>query len=249
MTRLRRLAGTGLAAGAVGFALAGALHPSSSAGSLREATTEILRDPAWPVPHWIGLVTMLLLATTAWLLVDAGVTRGSAAAQAGARLAIVATLFMAVQSAAEVAAPAALASLEAGEEAPLITLIEAMQAVGWPAFAAGWILLGLGCGRSLAPRPVVALGVAGAAALGVAGILVEGLGIVAAAPLFSLGGLLALWLLWAGIRLVRTSAPRPDASTLSAQTKIARGSPDEDPGVRTRSERTTANAIDIRVEA
>lgn len=114
---------------------------------------------------------------------------------------------MAVQSAAEVAAPAAPPMLEAGEEAPLITLIEVMQAVGWPAFAAGWILVAVGCGRSVAPRPVVALGVAGAASLGVAGVLVEGVGVVEAAPLFSLGGLLAVWLLWAGIRLVRAPAP------------------------------------------
>lgn len=200
---LRRLAGGGLVAGAVGFALAGALHPGSSADSLREATVDILQEPIWPYPHWIALVTMLLLATTVWLLVDAAVTRGSAAAQIGARLTIVASLFMAVQAAAELAAPSALEALVAGEPAPLIELTEVMQAVGWPTLAAGWILLAVGCGRRLAPRPVVALNVAGAAALGVAGILVEGLGVVAAAPLFQLGGLQVIWLVWAGLRLAR----------------------------------------------
>jgi hypothetical protein len=198
---LRRLAGGALVAGAIGFALAGALHPTASAGSLREATISILRDPIWPYPHWIGLVTMLVLATTAWLLVDAAVTRGSAVAQAGARVTIVASLFMAVQSAAEVAAPSELEALAAGEPAPLIALIEAMQAVGWPAFAAGWILLAVGCGRRLAPRPVVALAVVGAAALGIAGVLVEGIGVVSAAPLFQATALLTIWLLWAGLRL------------------------------------------------
>jgi hypothetical protein len=105
---------------------------------------------------------MLLLATTVWLLVDAAVTRGSAAAQIGARLTIVASLFIAVQAAAEVAAPSALEALVAGEPAPLVELIEVMQAVGWPTLAAGWILLAVGCGHRLAPRPVVALNVAGA---------------------------------------------------------------------------------------
>jgi hypothetical protein len=42
---LRRLSGGGLVAGAAGFALAGALHPGSSADSLREATIDILREP------------------------------------------------------------------------------------------------------------------------------------------------------------------------------------------------------------
>jgi len=198
---LRRLAGGALAVGAIGFALAGALHPSASAGSLREATTAILRDPIWPVPHWIGLVTFLLLATTAWLLVDAGVTRDSVLAQAGARVIAVGSLFMAVQAAAEVVAPSELEALVAGEPTPLVELIETMQAVGWPAFAAGWILLAVGCGRRLAPRPVVALAVVGAAALGIAGVLVEGLGVVSAAPLFQATALLTLWLLWAGVRL------------------------------------------------
>lgn len=200
---LRRLAGGGLVVGAGGFALAGALHPASSADSLREATIDILREPIWPYPHWIALVTMLLLATTAWLLVDAAVTRGSAVAQVGARITILGSLFMAVQAAMEVAAPSALEALVAGEPAPLIELIEVMQTVGWPMFAAGWILLAVGCGRRLAPRAVVALNVAGAAALGVAGILVEGLGVVAAAPLFQLGGLQVIWLAWSGLRLAR----------------------------------------------
>jgi hypothetical protein len=173
---------------------------------LRAATIAMLAESTWAVAHWSALVTMLLLATTVWILVDAGITHGSAAAQAGARLTILASLFMAVQSAAEIAAPAAREALLAGEEAPLVTLIEAMQTVGWPAFSAGWILLAIGCGRALAPRPVVALAVIGAAAMAVGGVLVEGFGIIGARGLFQLGGLVALWLLWAGIRLVRTSA-------------------------------------------
>jgi hypothetical protein len=203
---LRRFAGAGLVAGGIGFALAGALHPGSSEDSLREATIAMLQDPVWPVPHWIGLGTMMLLTWAVWLLVDSGAVAESAVGHAGGRLTVVAGLFMAVQSALEVAAPSELDALVAGDPAPLTELVEVMQAVGWPAFAAGWILLAVGCGRRLAPRPVVALAVAGAAVLGVAGILVEGFGVVAAGPLFQLGGLLVVWLLWAGVRLVRPSA-------------------------------------------
>jgi hypothetical protein len=216
VTGLRRIAGAGLVVGAVGFALSGALHPSSSADTLRAATIAMLAESTWAVAHWSALVTMLLLATTVWILVDAGITHGSAAAHAGARLTILASLFMAVQSAAEIAAPAAREALLAGEEAPLVTLIEAMQAVGWPALSAGWILVALGCGRALAPRPIAALAVVGAAALAVGGVLVEGLGIVAAGALFQLGGLLALWLLWAGVRLVRGSKTGADARAADA---------------------------------
>lgn len=150
---LRRIAGVGLVVGAVGFGLSGALHPSSSASSFREATIEILQQPIWPFPHWIGLVTMLLLAATMWLFADAGVTRQSATAHVGARLLVVACLFMAVQAAAEIVAPSEVEALIAGDPAPLTGLLEVMQAVGWPAFSAGWILLAVGCGRRLAPRP------------------------------------------------------------------------------------------------
>jgi hypothetical protein len=216
ITGIRRLAGGGLMVGAAGFALSGVLHPTSSAEPVRAARIEILQDANWAYPHWIALVTMLLLAVTAWLLVDAGVTRGSTAAHVGGRITVLASLVMAVQGAAEVAAPSSLDALVADEPAPLVDLISTVQAVGWPAFAAGWILVAVGCGRRLAPRPVVALAVAGAAALALGGVLVEGLGVVPAAPLFSFGGLVALWLLWAGVRLVR------DTSDAMAGSEVAK---------------------------
>lgn len=201
IARVRRIAGGCLVAGAVGFGVGGVLHPTSSAEPVTAARIEILQDPIWPYPHWVALVTMLLLAVTAWLLVDAGVTRGSAAALIGARITVLASLLMAVQGAGEVVAPSALDALVAGEPAPLVEVVSTLQAVGWPAFAAGWILVAVGCGRLLAPRPVVALAVAGAASLALGGVLVEGFGVVPAAPLFSVGGLLVVWLLWAGVRL------------------------------------------------
>jgi hypothetical protein len=218
---LRRIVGVFLVVGAVGFGLNGALHPSASAGSFREATIDILQQPIWPIPHWIGLVTMLLLATTVWLLADSGVTRRSVTAHVGARLLVVASLFMAVQAAAEIMAPSEVPALVAGDPAPLTGLLEVMQTVGWPAFSAGWILLAVGCGRSLAPRLVIALNVAGAAAMGLAGVLVEGFGMVAAAPLFQLGGLQVIWLLWAGIRLARDRWTELAPSPTRTQSDVA----------------------------
>lgn len=178
--------------------------------TLRDANIELLRDPGWAV----------------WLLVDAGVARGSAVAQAGARLAILASLFMALQSSVELAAPVVVEAYAAGQPAPIVELIAKMQVVGWPALALGWALLAVGCGARLTPRLVVAAMVAGSAAFATAGVLVEGFGVMEAAPLFAAGGLQAVWILWAGVRLAwgraivgHEASARPAAVAVPAATR------------------------------
>ena len=212
---LGRLSGIMLGVAGVGFFLAGMLHPQPqgpSAPDLRGATIELMRSPTWPVAHWLGLITMLLVAWVVWLVVDAGWTRDSITAQAGARLAIISTLFMAVQSAAEIGAPKMLDDYAAGNPAPLVDLLEPMQAVGWPALALGFGLLAIGM-ASLVPRLVTALGVLGAAAMGLGGILVEGFGIVPAGDLFIGGGALAIWMVWLGVQLAFSPRAVPFRST------------------------------------
>lgn len=202
VSRLGRIGGVGLAVGGVGFFLTGALHPQGEGQDLSEVTASMLQSSAWSLAHWLALATGLLLAWVVWLLVDVGWTQGSVMAQAGGRLAIVSGLFMTVQFAAEVAARSEVEALAAGQGAPLVNLVESMQAVGWPAWMLGLILLAVGVAGS-APRLVVIAGVAGAVAMALAGILVEGLGIIAAGPLFMGGNLVAIWMVWAGVRLVR----------------------------------------------
>ncbi|MBW3570344.1 MAG: hypothetical protein KY467_04495 [Gemmatimonadetes bacterium] len=137
-----------------------------------------------------------------WLLVDAGWAAGSVAAGAGARLAIVSTLFMSVQWAIEIAARGALEAYAASEAAPMVDLIDVMQAVGWPGLGLGFGLLAAGV-RGAAPRWITMLGVVGAVAIGLAGLLAQGLHILQAGVLFLGGNLLALWMVWAGIRAAR----------------------------------------------
>lgn len=205
--RSGRVGGLLLAAGGVGFFLAGVLHPQphGDVQGFREAMTSMLSHPLWPWAHWIGLGTGLLLTWAVWVLVDAGWSAGSVAARAGARLAIVSTLFMSIQWAVEIAARGAREAYSAGQAAPMVDLIDVMQAVGWPGLGLGFGLLAAGA-RGAAPRWVAMLGVAGAVAVGLAGLLAQGLHILQAGVLFLGGNLLAFWMIWAGIQTVRGGA-------------------------------------------
>ena len=195
-----------LAAGGVGFLLAGILHPTPSRDVtvFRDAMVSMLSHTMWPLAHWVALITGVVLAWAVGLLVDAGWTERSVAGRAGARLAIIATVFMTVQWAVEIAARGALDAYAKGEAAPLVDLIDAMQAVGWPALALGFGLMAFGVPGS-APRWVETLAIGGAAALGLAGVLAQALHVLWAGVLFMGGHLLALWMMWAGIRAARSS--------------------------------------------
>jgi hypothetical protein len=85
-------------------------------------------------------------------------------------------------------------------------LVEAMQTVGWPAFMLGFVVLIAGLPAS-APAAVRLAGVLGATAMGLGGFLTEGLHVLAAGPLFIGGNLLALWLVWVGVAVLRGTSP------------------------------------------
>lgn len=203
--RTQRLGGTLLAIGGIGFLLAGALHPqAANATSFDAAMVSMLSSPRWPAAHWTAAVTGVVLAWALSLLIDGGWGRDSLVARAGARLAILATLFMTVEWAVELAAHAALGGYAGGRPVPMATLVDAMQGVGWPALGLGFALLAVGAAAS-APRWVRALGAAGGVAIGLAGLLAQALHILQAGVLFLGGHLLALWMVWAGVRLARTA--------------------------------------------
>jgi hypothetical protein len=94
------------------------------------------------------------------------------------------------------------AAYAAGAPTPMGALVEAMQAVGWPAFMLGFVLLIAGL-PSTAPAAVRLAGAVGALAMGLGGLLTEGLQLPAAGPLFIGGNLLAVWLVWSGLAAVR----------------------------------------------
>jgi len=199
---LGRIAGISLAVAGVLTELAGFLHPQGGDVEFHTAIASMLTDSRWPVAHWFALVAALLLACTVWVLTDAGWTGDSFVARAGSRLTIIATTFMAVQFAVELAARSEASAVAASQAEPLTELTRSLQAVGWPAWSLGFILLMLGVPRA-APRIIAVLGIIGALATGAAGILTMGFEITAVGFLFPIGGLLYLWVIWAGVRLAR----------------------------------------------
>jgi hypothetical protein len=77
-----------------------------------------------------------------------------------------------------------------------------MQGVGWPALGVGFGLLAA-FSRGATPRWVAIAGTIGAVSLALAGVLAQALHLTQAGVLFLGGHLLALWMVWAGIRLAR----------------------------------------------
>jgi hypothetical protein len=190
--------------GGLGFFLAGALHPHGDGSSDYDtAIATMLRAPVWVATHEIAMVTGLVLATAFWLLMDVDFGRESLWSDLGARLGLVATLFMTVEFAVEAAAKTSPG---------LLALVNQMQAIGWPAFGLGLALVAAGA-RNAAPLAVRCIGAAGAAAMGLAGLLVEGLHFLYLGPLFMGGSLLAFWMVWAGIRTAVSDSTRSIEAT------------------------------------
>jgi hypothetical protein len=185
---LARVGGTALALTAVGSFAAGFLHPHGGTGGFRQTIAGFLADPAWSMAHWAGLVTMLLTAWAVWVLIDSGAVGGAPAALLGSRLALVGALVMTVEMAVEIAAGAAAEVYASGAVVPLVGLVDPLQAVGWPAYGFGFALLALRW-RAAAPRWVAIVGAVGFVAMGLGGILVQGLHILALGPLFAGGNL------------------------------------------------------------
>jgi len=196
---MQRLQGTLLTIGGIGFFVAGVLHPSGQPGqSFDAAIASMLRNPMWPVTHWCALVSAFVLALALLLLLE---RRESAAMLVGIRLGIVATMFMAVEFAVELAARADAARFAGGESPSMVALIDAMQAVGFPALGLAFILVATG--TRWTPRWVAALAVIGSVALATGGLVVQGMHVVALGPVFLVGNLLPVWMVWAGVRLAR----------------------------------------------
>lgn len=210
-SRLRVLGGRLLVVAGIGFFLAGAIHPHGTHEPGFTATmAALLASPAWSVAHWIALPTLVLLVWALWLLADGGWTASSTVAHAGCRLAMAGALLMSVEVAVEIAVQGAAAAYAAGQVVPLLALMDPLQTIGWPALCVGLLLVAIAVPGS-APRPVVALGVIGGIAMSLAGILVQGLHVLVLGPLFLGGNLLAIWIVWAGVRLAREAQVAPAA--------------------------------------
>lgn len=209
-----RFAGAILAVAGVLGLLAGALHPQGGLShDYHEVVATMLGSAQWPLAHWVALVYSIGATWALWLLLDGGWMSESPVAWAGARLATVAGLFMAVQFAVELASRVEAGAYAAGQPASLVSLVEPMQAVGWPALGIGYALLALGS-RASAPLLIRAVGALGATALAVGGVLVEGFRLSTFGPVFAVGALTFIWLIWAGAKLAyRRAAPSPNRTS------------------------------------
>ncbi|MGH9586717.1 MAG: hypothetical protein ACRD3F_07165 [Acidobacteriaceae bacterium] len=197
-----RLAGNLLAIGGILFFIAGVLHPHSTGGALLASMAGMLSDPLWALAHWVSYVSVVLIILALWLLMDSTWADGSLAARAGIRLTIIGGLFMMVEFAVELATKGAVGILAAGNTVPIFHLFATMHAAGWPTIAAGFITMILGI-REGVPLAIRIIGIVGALAMGLAGILVAGFYLTSFGALFIGGDLLAIWIVWAGVQIAR----------------------------------------------
>lgn len=204
-TPLQQLSGVLLAVAGAGFFAAGGLHPAGRPGQdFDQAIVSMLGSPMWPVAHWIAVVSALIAALALFLLIDQ--PEESRAAAAGLRLGVLAAVFMAVEFTIELAARADVARIASGQPAPLLALVDAMQAIGFPALAVAFILIATG--TRWTPRWVTVLGVIGAVALAIGGFVVQGMHVAPLGPVFLVGNLLPIWMVWAGVTRARAAASR-----------------------------------------
>lgn len=204
----------GLLAVASGVAtlLAGVLHPSpTEAGSMRDAVLEMTASASWDVAHWASLIGFPLLVVTLALLLETPRLEQHNTLRALVRVSMAGALFMAVEATVHLVSVSERQQLVAGDPTPLLEVSRRMQTIGWPWFGlgmAGLALVGMQ-GRVLCGRWAGIVGVLGGLAFAAGGSLTEGLAVIQAGILFPVGLLLSLWLMWVGIRLVRSTVAGP----------------------------------------
>src|SRR5690242_8932613 len=165
-----KTAGILLAVGGILFFIGGIMHPHSAALSPRLSVLEMLHSPLWNYAHWLAFISVVLTILALWLLLDEPWGRKSILARVGSRLTIIGGLFMLVEFAVELAAHSALNALAAGGGVSIFSLFAAVHALGWPTLGAGFIVLVLGVPH-VAPVPIRILGILGALAMSLGGIL------------------------------------------------------------------------------
>ncbi len=201
---------TGLLAIASGVAtlVSGVLHPSpTDAATMRDAVLEMTASANWDAAHWASLIGFPLVAVTLALLLDAPRLAHHVTLRTLVRVSMAGALFMAVEAAVHLVSVSERQQLVAGDPTPLLEVSRHMQTVGWPWFGLGMAGLALASmqGHVLCGRWAGIMGALGGIAFAAGGFLTEGLGIIQAGVLFPVGLLLSLWLMWVGIRLVRST--------------------------------------------
>lgn len=209
-----RVAGILLAIGGILFLIGGILHPHSTAIASRPSILAMLHSHSWNYAHWLAFVSDVLIILALWLLLDEPWIEDSVTARVGARLTIIGGFFMMVEFAVELAAHGAMPALAAGAAPTMFNLFATMHVAGWPTFGAGFIVLIIGVPRT-APFVIRIIGIIGALAMGLAGVLVAGFFLTQFGWLFIGGILLGIWIIWAGIQIA--SGRKPPATMHSIE--------------------------------
>lgn len=193
-----RLGGVILAA-AGSFTLVGsAMHPTGGSSNYHASIAQQLANPIGTPANWLTLIGSLLIAWGLWTLLDTGWRDASPLVRAGARLAILASVALIVESAASLAMSTVATQYASGSPVPMVRLSEVLYAGCLPALMLGVLLINLGS-RHLAPLAIRVIGAVGMVALGLAGPFVDGIHVIMLWPLY-LGGILAcIWLIWVGV--------------------------------------------------
>lgn len=208
-----RTGGVVFAVGGVVTAAGNILHPTGGSVSYHSSIASQLANPVGTPAAWMTLVGSLLIAWGLWVLADGPWRDAGPAVRIGARLGVLGSAMLVVESAVTLAMRTAAVPYAAGTVVPMVRLSEVLYAGCLPALMLGAILVNLGSAR-LAPVVVRILGAIGMVALGLAGPLVDGIHTIALWPLYLGGALVCLWIVWAGVHqamLGEGSSPRASA--------------------------------------
>lgn len=196
--QLGRYGGFAFAAGGVCTLIGSALHPTGGSSDYHASIATQLADPIGTPAAWLTLVGSLLIGCGLWVLLGSRWRARPPVVQLGARLAIIGSLMLVVESAATLAMRSAASAYAAGTPVPMVTFSESLYAGCLPALMLGALMVNLASPR-LAPVPVRIIGAVGTVAIGLAGPLVDGAHHIALWPLYLGGVLTCVWIIWAGL--------------------------------------------------
>jgi hypothetical protein len=193
-----RAGGALFAGGGLVTAAGNLLHPTGGSASYHSSIARQLANPVGTPAAWLTLVGSLLIAWGLWVLADGAWRHTGPAVRIGARLAVIGSAMLVVESAVTLAMRTAAAPYAAGTLVPMVRLSEVLYAGCLPALMLGAILVNLGSTR-LAPVVIRILGAIGMVAMSLAGPLVDGIHTIALWPLYLGGALVCLWIVWVGV--------------------------------------------------
>lgn len=205
----------GLLGGGVFFFVGGSMHPGEDPPglSLKEHLHLLFQDPAWYPSHALLLVGMVLIAASMVALVRGGTLASVPRAQRVGSIAAVAAVLGALDMLLHLVVASEASSIAAGGGTPLTDVHVVAETLTVPAFGFSIAALGVigALTRTIGNRLTAVLAVVGGVTYGLAGVtfaFTDRLNF-----LFPGGGVIGLWAIATGIRLL----VRSRATSLAAR--------------------------------